>query len=155
MAALRCDVRAAVPVPNDMSQAKSSSKDTSLHAIRIDKWLWAARFYKTRTLATHSVDLGRVTLNGDRIKPARNIVVGDVLKIRTEHGDFEIEVRQLSESRGPAPVAALLYQETEASIQAREREQLARQMGGQDGYQGKGRPTKRDRRRIGGVGFGD
>ena len=82
-------------------------------------------------------------------------VVGDVLKIRTEHGDFEIEVRQPSESRGPAPVAALLYQETEASIQAREREQLARQMGGQDGYQGKGRPTKRDRRRIGGVGFGD
>ena len=138
-----------------MNQKNLNPRDTALSAVRIDKWLWAARFYKTRTLATHSVDLGRVTLNGDRVKPARNIAVGDVLKIRTEHGDFEIEVRQLSESRGPAPVAALLYQETESSILAREREQAAKAMGAQDGFQGKGRPTKRDRRRIGGVGFGD
>lgn len=138
-----------------MSQAKSSSKDTSLQAIRIDKWLWAARFYKTRTLATHSVDLGRATLNGDRVKPARNIVVGDVLKIRTEHGDFEVAVRQLSETRGSAAIAALLYEETPASLEARQRVQEARALDGQEGYQGKGRPTKRDRRRIGGVGFGD
>lgn len=138
-----------------MSQKKTADGAAVASAVRIDKWLWAARFYKTRTLATHSVDLGRVTLNGDRVKPARSVAVGDVLKIRTEHGDFEVEVRQLSESRGPAPVAALLYQETEASREARQRVQEANAFGGQEGYQGKGRPTKRDRRRIGGVGFGE
>jgi len=127
----------------------------TLESMRIDKWLWAARFYKTRTLATHSVDLGRVTLNGERVKPARNVHPGDRLTIRTEHGDFDIEVRQLSESRGPAPVAALLYQETEASWAARELAQQTRALDGQQGYQGKGRPTKRDRRRMGNVGYGE
>ncbi len=127
----------------------------ALSGVRIDKWLWAARFYKTRTLATHSVDLGRVTLNGERVKPARNVHPGDRLTIRTEHGDFDIEVRQLSESRGPAPVAALLYQETEASRAARELAQQTRALDGQQGYQGKGRPTKRDRRRMGNVGYGE
>ena len=127
----------------------------ALSGVRIDKWLWAARFYKTRTLATHSVDLGRVTLNGERVKPARNVHPGDRLTIRTEHGGFDIEVRQLSESRGPAPVAALLYQETEASRAARELAQQTRALDGQQGYQGKGRPTKRDRRRMGNVGYGE
>lgn len=137
-----------------MRLSNKSSKDAPL-TVRIDKWLWAARFFKTRSQATHAVDLGRATINGDRVKPARNVAVSDLIRIRAEHGDFEVEVLQLSDSRGPAPVAALLYRETEESRVKREREQLARQSSGEEGYVGKGRPTKRDRRRMGGMGFGD
>ena len=138
----------------ELNQKNSNRTDAPL-VVRIDKWLWAARFFKTRSQATHAVDLGRATINGDRVKPARNVALGDLIRIRAEHGDFEVEVMLLSDTRGPAPIAVTLYRETDESKLKREREQLARQLSGDEGYTGKGRPTKRDRRRIGGMGFGD
>lgn len=116
--------------------------------IRIDKWLWAARFFKTRPLASHACELGRVESGGQTAKAAREVRVGDLLKIRTEGGDFQVVVLALSELRGPAAAAQALYQETEVSRELRLKAEAERKaMFAQDG-QRENRPSKRDRRRI-------
>src|SRR5262249_39697636 len=87
--------------------------------VRMDKWLWAARFFKTRSLATRACELGRIQCKRQTVKPAREVRVGDLLQIRTAGGDFEVEVLLLSEVRGPASVAQTLYRETESSRELR------------------------------------
>jgi ribosome-associated heat shock protein Hsp15 len=116
--------------------------------MRVDKWLWAARFYKTRSLAQQAVAAGRVKLNEARIKPAHELKAGDALAIRV--GDFEwrITVKALSDKRGPADVARQLYEESAASRTERERRQDLRHWGAEPASALKGRPTKRDRRRL-------
>src|SRR5215475_7071515 len=89
--------------------------------VRLDKWLWAARFFKTRTMAARACELGRIESKGQPMKAAREVKVGDMLEIRTGDTDFEVEVLQLSAIRGPAPVARTLYKETDASREARQR----------------------------------
>ncbi len=116
--------------------------------VRIDKWLWAARFFKTRALASKACDLGRIRSNGVEAKPARDVRAGDLLHVRNEGGEFEIEVLQLSEMRGPAAVAQGLYRETEASKEARARLTEERKAMQQYAPLPERRPTKRDRRRI-------
>jgi len=117
--------------------------------IRLDKWLWAARFFKTRSLAAEAVGGGKVSLNGDRAKPAKPVKLGD--EVRVQIGQFAhiITVRELSDRRGPASVAQTLYEETDESKAARAR--LAEQIRMAPAplvYEEKGRPTKRDRREI-------
>ncbi|HEY8101452.1 MAG TPA: RNA-binding S4 domain-containing protein [Burkholderiaceae bacterium] len=116
--------------------------------VRIDKWLWAARFFKTRTLAADAVDTGKVRLNGDRVKPARSVKVGDTLDIDNGATEWEVVVRDLSEVRGSAPVAQALYEETHASIAKRQNVAEQRKFFREPATTIKGRPTKRDRRLI-------
>lgn len=116
--------------------------------VRIDKWLWAARFFKTRSLAARSCDLGRVSSNGHIAKPAREVQTGDMLRIRNDSGEFEVEVLLLSEMRGPAAVAQTLYRETEASREARQKAAEERKAMPQFDDLPFGRPTKRDRRNL-------
>jgi ribosome-associated heat shock protein Hsp15 len=116
--------------------------------LRIDKWLWAARFFKTRALAAKACELGRVQWNHQPAKPAREIKAGDMLDIKTEGGEFEVEVLQLSEVRGPAAVAQTLYRETEASKELRQKAREERKRMPQYSPAPAGRPSKRDRRRI-------
>lgn len=117
-------------------------------AVRIDKWLWAARFFKTRTLAARACDLGRIGSNKQPAKPAREVHVGDMLQIKTEGGDFEVEVLLLSEVRGPASVARTLYRETETSRELRIKAAEERKAGMIFSPAPQGRPSKRDRRKI-------
>lgn len=119
-----------------------------MNGVRIDKWLWAARFFKTRALASRACDLGRIRSNGVEAKPAREVRVGDMLEVRNEGGTFDIKVLALSEMRGPAAVAQALYEETEASKAARAREAEERKALQQMMPLPERRPTKRDRRRI-------
>lgn len=114
--------------------------------LRIDKWLWAARFFKTRALATDAVEGGKVHLNDARVKPAKTLHIGDTLQIRTGQIEYTVIVRELSARRGPASEAVKLYEETE--ISRTRREALAAQLQAQSipGAELKGRPTKRDRR---------
>ncbi len=116
--------------------------------IRIDKWLWAARFFKTRSLASDAVERGRVRLNGDRCKPARNLRPGDLLDIDNGSTAWQIRVIALSGQRGPAPVAQALYEETEDSLRQREQRAEQRKVFSEPGKAIRGRPTKRDRRMI-------
>jgi ribosome-associated heat shock protein Hsp15 len=117
--------------------------------VRIDKWLWAARFFKTRSMAEKACELGRVESNGQHAKPAREVKVGDMLRVKTEGGVFVVEVLGLSEMRGPAPVAQALYRETEQSREARRKEAEARRM--EPHFEGArvGKPSKKDRRVLG------
>jgi ribosome-associated heat shock protein Hsp15 len=115
---------------------------------RMDKWLWAARFFKTRTLAAKACELGRVQSNGQPARSAREVRIGDRLSIKTEGGDFEVEVLALSDVRGPATVAQTLYRETEASKEARRLFAEERRAGLHFTPAPAGRPSKRDRRRI-------
>lgn len=117
-------------------------------AVRIDKWLWAARFFKTRAQASRACDLGRILANGQPAKPARDLRVGDQLKITNDGGDFQIEVLLLSEVRGPAPVAQSLYRESEASLQARQQAAAERKALREFESLPESRPSKRDRRQI-------
>jgi ribosome-associated heat shock protein Hsp15 len=118
--------------------------------VRIDKWLWAARFFKTRSMAEKACELGRVESNEQKAKPAREVKVGDMLRVKTEGGVFVIEVLGLSEMRGPAPVAQALYRETEESREARRKEAEARRVAPSfEGFRETGRPSKKDRRAIG------
>ena len=117
-------------------------------SVRLDKWLWAARFFKTRTLAARSCELGRIQVNGQPGKPARDIHVGDRLQIRTEGGEFEIGVLLLSDTRGPASVAQTLYQESAASRERRAKETEERKLMRAFSPAPSSRPSKRDRRRI-------
>jgi ribosome-associated heat shock protein Hsp15 len=116
--------------------------------MRMDKWLWAARFFKTRALASKACDLGRILSNGVESKPAREVRVGDMLQVRNEGGVFEIAVLQLSEMRGPAAAAQALYRETEASKEARIKAAEERKAAQQYAPLPERRPSKRDRRRI-------
>jgi ribosome-associated heat shock protein Hsp15 len=118
-------------------------------AVRIDKWLWAARFYKTRGLATDAVLGGHVHVNGVRVKPAKDVHVGDSLQIRIGTIEWTIEVRGLSDKRGPAKVAVELYEETAESREARERQALQRKLAPPPlGADLGARPTKQARRRL-------
>jgi ribosome-associated heat shock protein Hsp15 len=117
-------------------------------SVRIDKWLWAARFFKTRSLATRACELGRIQSNGQPAKPAREVRIGDSLRITNDGGDFEIEVLLLSEIRGPASVAQTLYRETEASRELRQKVAAERKALQQFEQLPAGRPSKRDRRHI-------
>lgn len=116
--------------------------------VRIDKWLWAARFFKTRSLATDAVDTGRVRLDGERIKPARAVKIDDKLTIDNGADRWEVVVLGISDQRTAAPIARTLYQETEDSILRRENDQEARRLFPEPGSSIKGRPTKRDRRAL-------
>jgi ribosome-associated heat shock protein Hsp15 len=118
--------------------------------VRLDKWLWAARFYKTRALATEAVQGGRVHLNGQRAKPAKDVRVGDEIEVtRPGASPMTVHVRALSERRGPATEAQALYDETPASAERREQDRLMRRMAPPPpGAELSGRPTKRDRRRF-------
>jgi ribosome-associated heat shock protein Hsp15 len=116
--------------------------------VRMDLWLWAARFFKTRTLAKHACELGRIQSNGQVAKAARDVRPGDKLRVSNEGGDFEIEVLGLSEVRGPAAVAQTLYRETEGSRELREKVAAERKVMRQFEVLPEGRPSKRDRRRI-------
>lgn len=116
--------------------------------VRIDKWLWAARFFKTRSLASKACDMGRVESNGQRAKASREVRPGDLLLIRNDGGEFQIEVLQVSEMRGPAAVAQALYRETEASKVARLKVAGERRAGLHSEIGGEGRPSKRDRRLL-------
>ncbi|HTW48196.1 MAG TPA: RNA-binding S4 domain-containing protein [Acidobacteriaceae bacterium] len=115
---------------------------------RIDKWLWAARFLRTRTLATKACELNRVRANEQPARPAREVRVGDRLSIQTEGGIFEVEVLGLSEMRGPASVAQALYRESDTSREARARAAAERKAGLSFAPAPAGRPSKRDRRLI-------
>ena len=119
-----------------------------MDSVRIDKWLWAARFFKTRSLATQAVDAGRVRLDDERIKPARNIRRGESLRIENEGGIHEVVVKELADKRGPASVAQGLYQETPESIASRQAAAENRRFFREPATSIKGRPTKRDRRLL-------
>jgi ribosome-associated heat shock protein Hsp15 len=116
--------------------------------VRMDKWLWAARFFKTRSLAARACELGRIASNGIPAKPARDVRVGDRLQVKNDTGDFQLVVLALSEIRGPAAVAQTLYRETEASRELRLK--LAEERKAMPHFEAmrEGRPSKRDRREI-------
>lgn len=116
--------------------------------VRIDKWLWAARFFKTRALAARACDLGRIQSNNQPAKPAREVHLGDLLQIKTEAHEFEIEVLALSSIRGPAAVAQTLYRETDASRELRMKLIEDRKALKNFSPAPEGRPSKRDRRKI-------
>ena len=119
-----------------------------MNSMRIDKWLWAARFFKTRALASKACDLGRIRWRDFEAKPAREVHVGDLLHIKNEGGEYEIEVLGLSEMRGPAAVAHTLYRETDASKEARQKLSEERKAMQLYAPLPEGRPNKRERRRI-------
>ena len=119
-----------------------------MNSVRIDVWLWAARFFKTRALAKRACELGRVESNGQLAKPAREVRVGDMLQIITEGGEFHVEVSVLSEVRGPASVSQTLYRETDASREARILAMHNRKLMRNLAPAPEGRPSKRDRRKI-------
>ncbi len=119
-----------------------------MDSVRMDKWLWAARFFKTRTLAGRACELGRIVANGQTAKAAREVRVGDRLGVSNEGGEFQVEVLLLSEVRGPAAVAQTLYRETEASRDLRMKVAAERRAMRQFEELPAGRPSKRDRRRI-------
>ena len=128
--------------------AHDEDEDGPDERFRLDKWLWAARFYKTRALASDAIAGGKVEVNGDKAKRARPLKVGDELRIRQGHYEWHVVVRELSARRGPAAIAQTLYEETPASREARER--LAERIRSAPPaiFYDKGRPTKKERRDI-------
>jgi ribosome-associated heat shock protein Hsp15 len=116
--------------------------------VRLDKWLWAARFFKTRSLAGRACELGRIESNGQAAKAAREVRAGDLLRVKNDSGEFHIEVLALSEMRGPAPVAQKLYRETEASRELRLKLAQERKTMPPIEASREGKPSKRDRREI-------
>ena len=119
-----------------------------MDSVRIDKWLWAARFFKTRAPASRACDLGRIQSNGQPAKAAREVRIGDMLRVTNDGGDFQVEVLLLSDVRGPASVAQTLYRETEASRELRLKVAAARRAMTQFEELPAGKPSKRDRREI-------
>jgi ribosome-associated heat shock protein Hsp15 len=122
--------------------------NTHQEAVRLDKWLWAARFFKTRSLATEAVNGGKVELNGLRPKPSKDVKVGDQLRVRLGPFIHAITVRALSERRGPAAAAALLFEESAESVAERERLREQHRLAPTAQYDERGRPTKKDRRAM-------
>ena len=119
-----------------------------MDSLRIDKWLWAARFFKTRALAARACELGRVQCNGQPTKPAREVKIGDMLRIVNDGGEFEISVLAISDVRGPASVAQTLYRETEESKEQRAKAAAQRRAMREFEQLPAGKPSKRDRGRI-------
>ncbi len=119
-----------------------------MNSVRMDKWLWAARFFKTRSLAARACELGRIQSNNQPAKAAREVRIGDMLRVTNDGGDFEIEVLLLSDVRGPASVAQTLYRETEASRELRQKVAAERKAMREFEVLPPARPSKRDRRRI-------
>jgi ribosome-associated heat shock protein Hsp15 len=117
-------------------------------SIRIDKWLWAARFFKSRSLAGRACEIGRIECNGQSVKASREIRAGDLLRVKNDSGEFQLEVVQLSEMRGPAVVAQALYRETEASREARLKAVEERKAMPHFEMLHEGKPSKRDRRKL-------
>jgi len=117
-------------------------------SVRLDKWLWAARFFKTRALAARACELGRIQSNGQPAKAAREVRIGDMLRVTNDGGEFQLEVLVLSHVRGPASVAQTLYRETEASQELRLKLAAERKAMKQFEQLPAGRPSKRDRRKI-------
>ncbi|MFA6178519.1 MAG: S4 domain-containing protein [Candidatus Methylopumilus sp.] len=115
---------------------------------RLDKWLWAARFFKTRSLASDAIDGGKVHMDGDRVKPAKEVKLGTIIRIRNKDFEIEVEVKALSIQRKGAPEAALLYQETAASVAKRQEAAITREGDHAQRDRGLGRPTKRQLRDI-------
>lgn len=114
----------------------------------MDKWLWAARFFKTRTLAARACELGRVECRGQLVKPAREVRIGEMLRIKNDSGEFRVEVLLLSEMRGPASVAQTIYRETEESRELRRKLLEERKTMPRIEALGEGKPSKRDRRKL-------
>lgn len=130
-------------------QATHSNQVTETQqSLRIDKWLWAARFYKTRSLASDAVKTGKVQVNGEKAKPSKEIGIGDTLTIKQAYFSKTITVSNLSHRRGPATLAATLYEETPESVTNRERLKEIQQAQPAVRRSGQGRPTKRERRQI-------
>ena len=127
--------------------ANALEKD-SLEKCRLDKWLWAARFYKTRSLATDAIETGKIHVDSDRVKPSKEVKVGQVIHIRRKEVEMEVVVKALSVIRKGAPEAALLYEETPDSLQKRENLSVTRETEHARRERGAGRPTKRQRRDI-------
>lgn len=117
-------------------------------SVRLDKWLWAARFFKTRSAAQQAIEGGRIKLNGERTKPAKNLEVGDRLVIHIGAYEWAVTVRELSDKRTAAPIARTLYEETEESRARRAHEIERRKAFGHPGADREGRPTKRERRQL-------
>lgn len=131
-----------------MNARKPSASDADLDAVRLDKWLWAARFYRTRSAAAAAIDAGQVRIGDQRVKPAKAIRVGDVIVMRTGDTEREVRVRILDDVRVAAPIAQARYQETETSLAARGAAEARRRLEREPAHTRKGRPTKRDRREI-------
>jgi ribosome-associated heat shock protein Hsp15 len=125
-----------------------NTEKNACEKMRLDKWLWAARFFKTRSLAIQAIEHGRVKLNGDRVKPAREVKPGDRLELHAGDFNWVLTVRGLSMQRGPAPVAQALYEEDPASLARRQQQVSDRKLAVNPAAAIKGRPTKRDRRLI-------
>ncbi len=130
------------------SYERATGPDADMDAVRIDRWLWAARFFKTRSAATHAVAGGRVHVNGERVKPAKDVRVADRLEVTAGDTRRTVVVRGLAERRGPAPVAAALYEETPESIELREQRAAERRLARPLGADLGARPTKQERRRL-------
>ena len=120
----------------------------AVEGVRIDKWLWAARFFKTRTAATEAVAGGHVKVNGERAKPSREVVIGERVEVRTRADRWTVDVRALADRRGPAAAGRALYEETLESATAREQRRLEAKASRPVGADLGARPTKRDRRRL-------
>ena len=135
-------------MPKHNANKKVKQESPPLERLRIDKWLWAARFYKTRSLASEAIKGGKIHHQGCRAKPSKELQVGDELVVKQGYVEKTVIVQALSDKRGPASQAAMLYQETTESIQKRENFKTAVQS--QPAYRtaGTGRPTKRERRKI-------
>ena len=133
---------ARTPAPADLATARAAVR------VRLDKWLWAARFFKTRSTAAQAVDGGKIDINGERAKRAHLVQPGEIITVRRPPYEHHIVVRGLTDTRGPAAVAATLYEETAASRQARETLAFQLKNAPTLSFEGGGRPTKRDRRDI-------
>lgn len=133
---------------NGRRRIAPSYENGSMTRVRMDKWLWAARFFKTRALAARACELGRITCNGQPAKASREVHTGDLLQVRNDAGEFQVEVLLLSDMRGPAVVAQTLYRETEASKELRLK--LAEERKAMPHFEAlrEGRPSKRDRREL-------
>lgn len=126
----------------------TAAADDAGPKVRVDKWLWAARFYKTRSLATAAVEAGQVRVNDERVKPSRAVRAGDLVTIRKAGFEWNAQVTAVAERRGSATEASLLYRESEAIRKAREDEFARRRVAADAAAASSGRPTKRDRRRL-------
>ena len=135
-------------LPGQLSPKSKFFPNERMDTVRIDKWLWAARFFKTRSLAARACELGRVQSNQQPVKPARGIHIGETFEIRTESGEYEVHVLSLSEIRGPAPIARALYEETQTSRDKRLKLAEERRAGVLFSPAPEHRPSKRDRRKI-------
>jgi ribosome-associated heat shock protein Hsp15 len=132
-----------------LAEPKTEDYDRLMDEVRLDKWLWAARFYKTRSLAVQEITKGRVNVNGQAAKPARSVRLSDRIELRRDGMSRTVLVRGLSDLRGPAPVAQALYEETPESVAQREKQAQERRFGAEPSQSiEQGRPTKRDRRKL-------